>query len=200
MKLSEQQARVLERLVEAMETDIALPVRVGPRKFGSSMPEYYMTAKDIRDVETWCVNQRQDYQNRARWEGRNRAVHQRTICSPRRISRMEQALDWVISWVWDAEVRECLLAYVTVKARSGDWGRYVTARNRRNPRKKAWLRQNSYRWISKSLQIIEQQLAKSELFLNNEGDLQMRQIEPELACKSTTSVLHVQTPPEEIPA
>jgi hypothetical protein len=200
MKLTDQQAFILERLVEAMETDIALPVSIGPRKFGSSMPDYIHTEKDFWILELEDLRSRRSDLTRQRRDERHRAAHRRALCTPARISRMERSFDWVIQWVWDAEVRECLLAYVTVKARGWDWGRFVNARNRRNPKKKAWLRQNSYRWISKSLQIIEQQISKSGFLLDGAGDLQVRQIEPKPTCKSITSDLRVRTPPEEIPA
>ncbi|UWU25774.1 hypothetical protein N2601_30590 (plasmid) [Rhizobium sp. CB3060] len=36
----------MERLIEAMETDIAQPVRVGPKAFGSSMPQYLHSAAE----------------------------------------------------------------------------------------------------------------------------------------------------------
>lgn len=200
MKLTEQQAIILERLVEAMETDIALPVRIGPRKFGSSMPDYIQTEADyfVLEREDWTARRRD--LTRQRRDERHRVAHQRALCSSQRVSRMEQSFDWIIQWVWDAEVRECLMGYVTVKARGWDWGRYVSSRNRRKPQKKAWIRQNSYRWISKSLQLIEQQIVKSGLLLTDEGNLQVRQIEAKQAGKSITSGLHVRTPPDEIPA
>jgi hypothetical protein len=198
--LSEQQALILERLVEAMETDIALPVRVGPRMFGSSMPDYLQTDKEVwlLEREEWTDNRR-DLTKRRHAE-RHRQAERRAKCTAKRISRMEEAFEWIIRYVWDAEVRECLMAYATVKARSWDWGRFVTQRNRRNPQKKPWLRQNCYRWISKSLQIIEQQISNSGFLLDNEGGLQMRQIRPELTCKSITSGLRAWSPTEGIPA
>ncbi len=55
MSMTEAQAIILERLIEAMETDIALPIRVGPKAFGSSMPEYLHTAAEnfAREREDW---------------------------------------------------------------------------------------------------------------------------------------------------
>jgi hypothetical protein len=200
MKLTEQQALILERLIEAIETDIALPVRVGPRKFGNSMPDYLHTEKDFWILELEDLQTKSRYRTRQRRDERHRAAERRSKCSAHRISRMEQALDWVIKWVWDAEVRECLLAYATVKAQSWDWGRFLNNRNRQNPQKRAWVRQNSYRWICKSLQIIDQQISKSGFLLGEDGDLLVRQIRPEHTGKSITVDLHAWAQPDEIPA
>jgi hypothetical protein len=200
MKLTSQQALILERLVEAMETDIALPVRVGPRMFGSSMPDYLHTEKDFWILELEDLQEKSRYRTRQRRDERHRAAERRAKCTARRISRMEQAFDWIIKWVWDAEVRECLMAYAMVRARGWQWSRYVTSRNRRHPKKSAWISQNSYRWISKSLQIIEQHLVKTSFSLNNEGDLQVIQIEAESTGKSFNMDLHAPTQPDEIPA
>ena len=200
MKLTEQQALILERMVEAMETDIALPVRIGPQKFGSSMPDYIHTEKDFWILELEDLKEKRRYRTRQRRDERHRAAERRAKCTASRISRMEQAFDWIIQWVWDAEVRECLMAYATVQARGWEWNRYVTNRNRRNPTKRAWVSQNSYRWISKSLQIIEHQIVKGGFSLNSEGDLQVIHEAAEHTGKSHTTDLHVRTPPEEIPA
>jgi hypothetical protein len=200
MKLTEQQALIMERLIEAMETDAALPVRIGPQKFGSSMPDYLHTEKDFWILELEDLKEKSRYRTRQRRDERHRAAERRAKCTARRISRMEQAFDWIIQWVWDAEVRECLMAYATVQARGWEWKRYVSARNRRNPKKKAWVSQNSYRWISKSLQIIEQQLVKRDVLLTAEGDCQVIHETAKGAGKSITMDLHAPTQPDEIPA
>jgi hypothetical protein len=200
MKLNEQQALILERLIEAMETDIALPVKVGPRMFGSSMPEYIHSEKDIWILEREDLTAKRKFLTRQRRDERHRAAQQRALCTPRRISRMEQAFDWIIRWVWDAEVRECLMAYAMVKARGWEWTRYVSNRNRRYPKKRAWISQNSGRWISKSLQIIEQQLVKGGFFLTAEGDCQVIHETAKGTGKSITMDLHAPTQADEIPA
>lgn len=200
MKISDQQAIILERLIEAMETDNALPMSIGPRKFGTAMPDYLQTEAEYFVLEREDWTDRRRYLTRQRRNERHRAAERRAKCTSERITRMELAFDWVIDWIWDEDTRKCLLAYAKVKALGWDWNRYVSARNRKNPRKKAWVRQNTYRWIAKSLQIIEQQIAKAGFFLNNEGDLQVRQITAELGCKSITSVSHVWREDEKIRA
>ncbi|NTF35546.1 hypothetical protein [Agrobacterium rubi] len=200
MKLTETLAVILERLIEAMETDIALPIRVGPKQFGSAMPEYVHTQAEVfatqREDIAETMGQRTAFERkavRAKLEKRRR-------CSAERISRMEETFEWVRKWIFDEEARQMLLAYAEVKARGWSWTKYVSNRNRRNPKKRAWVRQNCYRLISKSLQIIEQQIAKGGFFLHNGEALPMRQIEPKHECKSIRSDLRSWTASEEKPA
>lgn len=200
MSLSERQGVLLERMIQAVETDIALPDRVGPREFGSSMPDYYQTAKDIESAETWCINQRQSYQNRARWDGRNAVVRQQAICSSARIGRMTEAFAWLRAFVVDQELRRVLLAYSDCKARGLEWDRYIISRNRRHPTKKAWSKRTLYRWIEKALQQVDDGLVNNGVLLTDGAGLHVAHEAAKQAGKSITSGLHAWTPPEEIPA
>ncbi|WP_256442645.1 hypothetical protein [Ensifer sp. PDNC004] len=38
MSLTDTQAAILERLIEAIDTDLAMPGRVGPKMYGNSIP------------------------------------------------------------------------------------------------------------------------------------------------------------------
>ncbi len=49
MKLTASHSMILERLIEAMETDDALPVSIGPKMFGSSFPEYVHTVAEVQE-------------------------------------------------------------------------------------------------------------------------------------------------------
>lgn len=186
MKFSEQQALILERLIEAIETDDAMPARIGPKKFGSAMPDYFQNDKEVWILEFEDLREKMRFRTRQRRDERHRQAERRAKCSTARITRMEEALDWVLKWIWDQDVRTCLLAYVTVRARNQDWSRFLSARNRRHSQKKAWVRQSTYRWISKSIQMIEQQLSKNDLFLQEDGSCVLRHEQAERAGKSGT--------------
>lgn len=133
--MTEAQNGILERLIEAFETDIAMPVRVGPQAFGSSMPDYIHTPAEN------FAREREDIADGGRWKkdmiaAERRRTERRAKCSRERISRMEEAFGWVRTSIWDDETRQVLLAYAEVKARGWDWSRYLTNRNRRNPQKR----------------------------------------------------------------
>ncbi|RYE61077.1 MAG: hypothetical protein EOO82_02415 [Oxalobacteraceae bacterium] len=179
MKLTETQALIMERLIEAIETDDAMPGRTGPRQFGSAMPETALSDKEIWVLEFEDLREKMRFRTRQRWDHGNRQAERRSKCTPARISRMEETLGWVIQWLWDTDVRQCLLGFATVRARGWDWNRFVTSRNRRNRNKKAWVRQTTYRWISKSLQILEQHLSKNGVSLRETEDCGVRQIRAE---------------------
>ncbi|AVA20662.1 hypothetical protein [Rhizobium sp. NXC24] len=173
MAMTAVQGMILERLIEAMETDIALPVRVGPKAFGSSMPEYIHTsaenfARAREDVtETGGARTREDE------KAERRKTERRAKCSRERVSRMEEAFDWVRRFIFDDEARQVLLAYAAVKARGWDWTRYLNNRNRRNPKKKAWVKRTVQRWIVKSLQIIDAGIRQSGIIWPAGIDLQV---------------------------
>ena len=188
--MNEFQAMILERLIEAFETDIALPVRVGPKAFGSAMPEYIHSpaenfARQREDItETGGVRTREDE------AAQRRQTERRAKCSKERVSRMEEAFDWIRKYVWDEEARQALLAYAHVKARGWDWSRYLNNRNRRNLKKKAWVKRTVQRWIFKSLQVIEANLLKSEIILRSAAALHVSREEAKRTGKSITSDLH----------
>jgi hypothetical protein len=173
LALTEGQAMILERLIEAMETDIALPVRVGPQAFGSSMPETVETNAEIFARRREDITETGGQRNRQEDAAQNRRNERMRKCSRERISRMEEAFDWIRSHVWDVEARQVLLAYVEVKARGWDWSRYITNRNRRFPQKTAWVKRTLYRWIVKTLQGIETKLRQSATIWLPPADLQV---------------------------
>lgn len=198
--MTEDQAVILERLIEAMETDIALPIRVGPKSFGSAMPEYIHStsenfARAREDMtETGGVRTREDE------KAQRRQTERRAKCSAERISRMEETFDWIRRFIFDAEARAVLLAYAEVKARGWEWGRYLNTRNRRNPKKKAWVKRTVQRWIVKSLQIIETNIHKGAIILRESATLHVAHERAKPTGKSITSGLHAWMPPEEEPA
>lgn len=197
--MTEVQAAILERLIEAFETDIALPVRIGPQAFGSSMPDYIHTP-----VENFA-REREDIAEGGRWKkemeaSERRRSERRAKCSRERVSRMEEAFDWVRCFIWDDETRQVLLAYAEVKARGWDWSRYLTNRNRRNPQKKAWVKRTVQRWIVRSLQIIECNIHQSGTIWHLEAGLQVAHEEAKHTGKSIRSGLRSRTATEEIPA
>ncbi|WP_085043845.1 hypothetical protein [Ensifer aridi] len=199
MKISEREAIVLERLIQAMETDIALPVRVGPKAFGSLMPEYLHTDHELYVLE------REDLTETGgkRWAERKNAkrleTERRARCTRERITAMEEAFAWVIEHIGDEERRKVLLAYAEVKARGWQWERYLSNRNRRHPAKRAWIKRTVQRWIVQSLQEIAAKSDKGAFFLHDEGHLLMAQIEPEHGCKSITSGLRAWMAPDGKP-
>lgn len=199
MKITEREAIVLERLIQAMETDIALPARVGPKAFGSSMPEYLHTEQELYVLE------REDLTETGgkRWNERKKAkrleTERRARCTRERITEMEEAFGWVIAYISDEDRRKVLLAYAEVKARGWQWERYLSNRNRRNPAKRAWVKRTVQRWIVHSLQEIAVRTAKSASFLHDRAHLLMAQIEPEHGGKSITSGLHAWMAPDGKP-
>jgi hypothetical protein len=198
--MNEFHAMILERLIEAMETDIALPVRVGPQAFGSSMPEYIHTTADNFARAREDITETGGARTREDQAAQRRQTERRAKCSKERIGRMDEAFDWIRKYIWDEEVRQVLLAYAEVKARGWDWSRYLNNRNRRNPKKTAWVKRTVQRWIFKSLQVIEANLLKSEIILRSDAALHVSHEAAKHTGKSITSDLHAWTATDEIPA
>jgi hypothetical protein len=194
-----EQETILERLIEAFETDIALPVRVGPQSFGSSMPDYIHTPAEN------FAREREDIAEGRRWkkdmeaEERRRTMR-RAKCSRERISRMEEAFDWIRKYIWDEEARQVLLAYAEVKARGWEWGRYINSRNRKNPKKTAWVKRTVQRWIVRSLQIIERNVRQTGTVWSVEGGLQVSHEAAKHECKSVSSGLRSWIAPDGNPS
>jgi hypothetical protein len=113
---------------------------------------------------------------------------------------MEEAFDWLRKYLWDAEVRQVLLAYATVKALGWDWSRYLNNRNRRNPKKSPWIKRTVQRWIVKALQIIEVGIRQSGTVWIVEADLQVAHEKAKHTGKSITSDLHAWSTPDDFPA
>jgi hypothetical protein len=200
MKIDEAHGIVLERLIEAMETDIALPVRIGPKAFGSAMPDYVQTHAE------WFANKREDYsetggkRTREDEAAERRRTERRAKCSKERITRMEEAFGWVLAHVSNAEHRKVLLAYAEVKARGWQWDRYLQGRNRRNPQNSAWVKRTVQRWIVLSLQAIADNIPKADTFLAMDPDLLLAQIEGESTGKSIRSDLRSWMSPDGKPS
>lgn len=200
MSLSDHQAAILERIIEAIDTDGALPVRVGPKMFGNSMPDALITEAEIVLLDFVDSHQTGGVHLRQRNAAIDAVTERRAKCSRARIGRMEEALAWVPRFVWDHEMRLALFAYAEVKARGWDWGQYIEKRNRRMSAKKAWAKRTLYRWIEKALQQIAEGLVKNGIFLTDTAGLQVARQEAESSCKSISSGLHAWSAPDEYPA
>lgn len=187
MKLEERQAVILERLIEASETDIALPVRVGPKMYGNAMPTYLLTETEIWSLELTEQIENGGAQTKQRHQQINNSTERKAKCSRERITRMEECFGWISKYVYDEDFRKIVLAYIEVKARKWEWDRYVEVRNRRNPTKDAWVRRTIYRRIEMILQLIEEGLRKDAIILRDGAGLQVAHEEAKPSCKSITS-------------
>lgn len=200
LSLSDYEAAILERLIEALDTDHALPVRVGPKMYGTAMPDFLLDPGTLNNLDFVDFHQTKGMHTRHRNAAIDAVTERRAKCSKLRIGRMEEALAWVPRFVWDEDIRKVLLAYAEVKARGWDWSRALQERNRRSPQKKQWTRRTVYRWIEKSLQQISAGLLKNAIILHDTAGLQVAHEEAKPSCKSITSGLHAWPAPEDIPA
>lgn len=191
MKLDDASAVILERLIEACETDRALPGRVGPKQYGNAMPTTVFTDTDVwvLEVEEQIANEGR--QTRERNAALSVVTERRALCAPDRISRMEEALGW-LRLVIDPEARQVLIAYASCKASGNDWGQYLEARNRRNRPENAWVKRTIYRKITNTLQEVATKLRNTEIILRDCGGLPVAHEEAKHSCKSITSDLRVQ--------
>lgn len=187
MKMSNAHVRIRELITEAMETDLALPISVGPRMFGSSMPEYRHTVKERRQTVNEDYFETGGERTREDEKAERRQTERRRRCSPQRISRMERVFALVVASVPDEKHRKCLLAFAMVKARRANWSDWLMARNKRNLRKNAWTRQKTYEWIAKAYQAIEDKIMQGDESCISAADLQAGQISPENTGKSISS-------------
>lgn len=189
MKLSEPCAVILERMIEACETDIALPGKVGPKKYGNTNPAIVMTSLDV-----WVLEVQELFEGQERHTfSRNTAISdydvRRAQCSPKRIRRMEEAFGWLGAYVFDHDLRRALIAYATVKARGDDWTDFLEHRNRKYRSEKVWIKRTVYRWIERALQFIEDGTGKNGIILRDGAGLQVARRAAETSCKSITSDL-----------
>lgn len=191
---------ILERLIEAMETDIALPVRIGPKAFGSSMPEYVHSAAEVFANEREDIAETRGQRTASERKAARLLLERRQRCSPSRITRMEEAFGWVRQFIFDGEARQILLAYAEVKARGWDWSRYLNTRNRKYPQKKAWVKRTVQRWIVRNLQIIEAHCSQSGTVWPASEGLQVAHEAAKHTGKSITSGLHAWSVPDGHPA
>ena len=174
MKLDEAGSVVLERLIEACETDRAMPGKVGPKAYGNAMPTTVFTDVDVWVLELEEMIHGGGKQTRERNTAISGSVGRRAMCTPDRISRMEEALGWM-RLVIDAEARQILIAYAACKARGDDWGQYVEQRNRKNKTQNAWGKRTVYRKIAKTLQDIGIKLRNRAIILRDCGGLPLAQ-------------------------
>lgn len=200
LAITDAQAAILERIIEAIDTDIAMPGRVGPKMYGNSMPDYLVSEAELTTQEFVDMHETGGQHVAQRNSDRSISIEKRAKRSKDRIGRMEEALGWVPRFVWDHEMRIALFAYAEVKARGWDWSRYIETRNRRQPSKKAWVKRTLYRWIEKSLQQVETGLRNGEILLRDTAGLQVAHEEAKQAGKSITSGLHAWTATEDEPA
>lgn len=191
MSIGEEEAIILERLIEACETDRALPVSIGPRMYGNTLSSTTMSSADVYALEVYELINGQKGHTRDRNAAINAADVRKALCSPKRISRMEEAFGWLGRYIIDDDLRKATIAYATVKAEGGDWSRYIEQRNRRYTQQKAWVKRTIYRWIEKTLQIVAMKVRNDGIILRDGAGLQMAHQEAEQPCKSISSVLRV---------
>lgn len=200
LSLNDAQAAILERVIEAIDTDIAMPGRVGPKMYGNSMPAYLVSEAELVTQEFIDMHETGGQYVEQRNNERSISIEKRAKRSRDRIGRMEEALAWVPRFVWDHEMRIVLFAYAEAKARGWDWSRYIEKRNRRQPQKKAWVKRTLYRWIEKSLQQVETGLRNDEILLRDTAGLQVAHGEAERTGKSISSDLRAWTAADDEPA
>ena len=99
----------------------------------------------------------------------------RSQFTPRQITDAEEAMSWP-ALIDNVTKREILMLYVACKAKNGDWGKWLTRRNRRNPHKYGVIRRKSNRWVNQCLQEIDIKFRKDETLLRENATLQMSQI------------------------
>jgi hypothetical protein len=190
MSITEPQAVILERLIEAVDTDGALPVATGPKMFGNGWPDSVHSEEEITELEREERRDWKTHQTRQRHQAVDAYTERRAKCSRSRIGRMEEAFSW-LGLLFDEEARKILLAYAEVKAKGWDWTRYIETRNRRNQQKEAWVKRTIFRKIAKTLQEVETKLRKREIILRDCAGLHVAHEEAKHSCKSITSDLPV---------
>lgn len=186
LAVSDECAVILDRLIEAIETDLALPVRVGPKKPGNTGLAFIQTEEEIaalEEEEKW-----RPHITRQRHLAIDFETERRAKCSRPRITRMEEALGWA-GMVSSEEDRRMLIAFAHVKATGREWGQYLGHRNRRCDPKKAWVKRTTYRKIAKTLQEIAIKLRNKEIILRDGAGLPVAHGVAESSCKSITSDL-----------
>lgn len=186
MSINDECAAILERLVEAMETDLALPVRVGPKMYGNSMPDYIQDEDDIDQMEREEMRDWKADRTRQRHQAINDKTARQAKCSRPRISRMEEALEWP-GLIFDETDRRILVAFCLVRAKGWEWGQYLERHNRRVGKEKAWIRRTTYRKITKSLQEVAKKLTEGGLILRDCAGLQVSHEVRETSCNSIHS-------------
>lgn len=157
---------VLTRLIEAYTIIEAVTRNPKPRSSGSAHPEMSLDASDR------YTGRHLDEIERLLKEERER----RATVMAASISAALEAQRWPVDLVADQDRREVLVAYATCRARNGNWSDYVQRRNRRNPSKRAWVRQKTYERVNRAAQQIAEKLNNAGLLLNESERCQTGQI------------------------
>lgn len=189
MKLDEASSVILERLIEAVETDRAMPGSTGPKQFGNGMP-----ATGFDDIDIWIIEAEEAWRGQAdhtrrRTQSMLEVAAKRSKCTPQRISRMEQAFSWLGAYIIDHEMRKILIAYATCKANGWDWGGYIERHNRNNRKENVWVKRTIYRRIEKILQHLVIKLRSSDILLRDCAGCVAAQDEAQTHHKQITSDL-----------
>lgn len=199
MSLSVAQGVILERLIEAIDTDMALPIATGPKMFGNAWPDSVSSEDDNNELQREEDRDWKTFQTRQRHQAIDQRTERRAKCSRARISRMEEAFAW-LRVIFDEDDRRLLLAYAEVKAKGWEWGRYVETRNRRNPKKDTWVKRTILRKIAKTLQDLETKMRNNATILRDCAGLQVAHEAAKHTGKSITSGLPTWPAPDEQPA
>lgn len=159
---------ILRRMIEAYQVIEIITDSPRPKAFGSNMPDLIRFANDS-DVwraemesikDDWGRSFRQMQADRVRELERTA----RSQFTPRQITDAEEAMSWP-ALIDNVTKREILMLYVACKAKNGDWGKWLTRRNRRNPHKYGVIRRKSNRWVNQCLQEIDIKFRKDETLL-----------------------------------
>lgn len=148
---------VFYRLVEAYRVIEVVTSPARPAGYGRSLP-----AVRLDPQERYTGRHLDEIERQLKAESERRA-----IIAAEPISMALEAQRWPIDHVDHPEHREILIAFATCRAFAGDWSAYVQRRNRRNPAKKAWIRQKTYGKKDKALQSITTKLNNSSVLLRN---------------------------------
>lgn len=172
---------ILRRMVEAYKVIETITDSPCPKAFGSNMPDIIRFANDsdvwmahmesLQDIKDMGRSFRQMQADRVRELERT----SRSQFTPRQITDAEEAMSWP-ALIENVTKREILMLYVACKAKKGDWGKWLTRRNRRYPQKYGVIRRKSNRWVNQCLQEIDIKLRNDEILLRNFVTLHVSQI------------------------
>lgn len=170
---------ILRRMIEAYQVIETITDNPRPKAFGSNMPDLIRFANDSDVWRAHMESLQDDYGRSFRQMQADRVRElERTARSqftPRQITDAEEAMSWP-ALIENVTKREILMLYVACKAKKGDWGKWLTLRNRRHPNKYGVIRRKSNRWVNQCLQEIEIKLRNDEILLRDDAALRMSQI------------------------
>jgi hypothetical protein len=198
--MTEGGAYVLARLVEAVITNAAIPGRVGPKGFGSCMPDYLHSW-----AETFAMQCHDLYYNEGRHyaaeeKARNSKLAVSVNATGPRIARADEAERWIIDHVSNVQRRKAIWLYAQCKASGRSWGEALTRRNRHDRKEVPWVKQTVLRWINEELEIVFRKLDKTAISLPDMADCQVLQITAKRSGKSIRSKLRVHREERWMPA